>query len=282
MAGLVPFLLSLWLAWTLSSHISRPLKDLDRAARRVRDLSLDGLPALPASRFKEMNDAGQAFNAMVTSLRWFETYVPRSRVRRLMRQGEEAVSRSVLRQVTVMFTDIVVFTAALGPMETEETAALLNAHLAEVGACIEAQGGTIDKFTGDAVMALWGAPEEQPDHAARACQTTLAIHAAVEPGDKRNLAASKTTLALRGGVHAGPVIVGNIGAPQRMNYTIVGDSVNISNRLEEQGRALPDPNSAVTILLSQATHDAAGIQGTEYLSPKQIRGLQEALTVYQF
>ena len=83
-------------------------------------------------------------------------------------------------------------------------------------------------------------------------------------------------------MHTGPVIVGNIGAPQRMNYTIVGDSMNISHHLEEQGRALPDPNSAVTILLSQATHDAAGIQGTEYLGPKQISGLQEALTVYQF
>ncbi len=64
-------------------------------------------------------------------------------------------------------------------------------------------------------------------------------------------------------MHTGPVIVGNIGAPQRMNYTIVGDSMNISHHLEEQGRALPDPNPAVTTLLSQATHDAVGIQGAD-------------------
>ena len=280
-AGLVALLLSLLLAWALSSHISRPLKDLDRAARRVRDLSLDGLAALPASRIREMNDAGRAFNAMIISLRWFGTYVPRSLVRRLMRQGEGALDRSVQREVTVMFTDIVGFTTASEQLGAEETAALLNAHFADVGACIEAQGGTIDKFIGDAVMAFWGAPEEQPDHAARACQAALAIRAAVEADNERSEAAGKATLALRIGIHTGPVVVGNIGAPQRLNYTIVGDTVNISQRLEVLGRALPDPASPVTIIVSEATHDAAQLLGAEALGLQQIRGRQEALTVYR-
>jgi len=280
-AGLVALLLSLLLAWTLSTHISRPLKDLNRAARRIRDLSLAGLPALPASRIREMHDAGQAFNAMITSLRWFETYVPRSLVRRLMRQGEGAVSRSAQRQVTVMFTDIVGFTALSEQLEAEQTAALLNEHFAAVGACIEAQDGTIDKFIGDAVMAFWGAPEEQPDHAARACKAALAIRTAVEAANKGNESLGTAALALRIGLHTGPAIVGNIGAPQRMNYTIVGDSVNISHRLEELGHGLPDANSAVTIILSQATHDAADIQGAEDLGPQQIRGHREALKVYR-
>lgn len=281
-AGLIALLLSLLLAWVLAKHISRPLKDLDRAARRVRDLSLDDFTALPSSRIREMNDAGQAFNAMVTSLRWFETYVPRSLVRRLMRQGEGALDRSVQREVTVMFTDIVGFTAASEQLGAEETAALLNAHFAEMGACIEAQGGTIDKYIGDAVMAFWGAPEAQPDHAARACQAALAIRAAVEAGNKRSEGSGKTALFLRIGVHTGPAIVGNIGAPQRMNYTIVGDSVNISHRLEQLGRTLPDRASPVTIILSQATHDAAHIQGAEDLGPQQIRGRRVSLNVYRF
>ena len=83
-------------------------------------------------------------------------------------------------------------------------------------------------------------------------------------------------------MHTGPAIVGNIGAPQRMNYTIVGDSVNISHRLEELGRTLPDPTSPVTIILSQATHDAARIQGAEDLGPQDIRGRRVSLTVYRF
>ena len=94
LAGLVALFLSLALAWGLSQHISRPLKELARTAARVRDLSLDDIQVLPPSRIKEMNDAGQAFNAMIISLRSFETYVPRSLVRRLMRQGEGALDRS--------------------------------------------------------------------------------------------------------------------------------------------------------------------------------------------
>ena len=280
-AGLVALLLSLLLAWVFTNHISRPLKDLNRAARRIRDLSLDDFQALPPSRIREMNDAGQAFNAMVTSLRWFETYVPRGLVRRLMRQGEGAVARSMQREVTVMFTDIVGFTPMSEQLGAEETAALLNDHFAAVGACIETEGGTIDKFIGDAVMAFWGAPEEQPDHAARACRAALAIRAAVEAENGRREGKGKSALALRIGLHTGPVTVGNIGAPQRMNYTIVGDSVNISQRLEALGHGLTDPASPVTIILSQATHDAAAIQGAQDLGPQQIRGRREILTVYR-
>ena len=280
-AGLIALLLSLMLAWALSNHISQPLKELARAAGRIRDLSLIDFQTLPASRIKEMNDAGQAFNAMITSLRWFETYVPRSLVRRLMHQGEGVLDRSIQRQVTVMFTDIVGFTAASEQLAVEDAAALLNDHFADVGGCIEAESGTIDKFIGDSVMAFWGAPEEQPDHAARACRAALAIRAAVEAANKRCDGTDKAPLAVRIGLHTGPVIVGNIGAPQRMNYTIVGDSVNISRRLEELGRTLPDPASPVTIILSQATHDAAHLQGAEELGLQQIRGRREALTVYR-
>ncbi|MDE0728952.1 MAG: HAMP domain-containing protein, partial [Alphaproteobacteria bacterium] len=140
-AGLVALLLSLVLAWLLSRHISQPLKALARAAGNIRDLSLDNYSPLPASRIKEMDDAGLAFNNMITSLRWFETYVPRSLVRRLMRQGEGVLERSEQRELAVLFTDIVDFTAASENMAVAETAALLNEHFAQVGRCIEAEGG---------------------------------------------------------------------------------------------------------------------------------------------
>ena len=278
-AGVVALALSLLLAWWLSKHISQPLKELARAAGRVRDLSLDDFKPLPNGRIRAMNDAGEAFNAMITSLRWFETYVPRSLVRRLMHQGEEVVDRSVQRDVTVLFTDIVGYTAASENMDVEQAARLLNDHFADVGACIEAEGGTIDKFIGDSVMAFWGAPEDQPDHAARACRAALAMRRAVEAANQANGAGA--ALALRVGIHTGPVIVGNIGAPQRMNYTIVGDSVNIAHRLEELGRELQDSNSPVTILVSQMTREAAGVDRAEDLGARGIRGRRETLTVYR-
>ena len=131
-------------------------------------------------------------------------------------------------------------------------------------------------------MAFWGAPEEQADHAARACRAAHAIRAAVEASNKDKEKRGEAALRLRIGLHSGPVIVGNIGAPQRVNYTMVGDSVNISHRLEELGRGLPDPNSAVTIIISQATRDAADVGEAEDLGPQQIRGRREALNVYRY
>ena len=206
----------------------------------------------------------------------------RSLVRRLMRQGEGALDRSEQRQVTVLFTDIVGFTDASEQMEAEAAAGLLNAHFADVGTCIEDEGGAIDKYIGDGVMAFWGAPDEQPEHAAHACRAALAIRRAVEAAN-RHAAKEKVglPLALRIGIHTGLVIVGNIGAPQRMNYTIVGDSVNIAHRLEELGHDLDDKNSAVTILISRATHDAAGIEESENLGSQGIRGRRGALAVYR-
>jgi class 3 adenylate cyclase len=112
---------------------------------------------------------------MVVGLRWFENYVPKKLVQRLMHQGDGGKAPSEARDVTVMFTDIVGFAAHSETMTAEATAKFLNEHFATVGHCIEDTGGTIDKFIGDAVMAFWGAPEAQPDHAARALTSALAI-----------------------------------------------------------------------------------------------------------
>src|SRR3546814_21026138 len=97
---------------------------------------------------------------MLSGLRWFETYVPRSLVMRLIRLGEGGVE-SEERPVTVMFTDIVGFTAASQRLTPRDTADFLNHHFALVAAAIDASGGTLDKYMGDAVMAFWGAPAAQ-------------------------------------------------------------------------------------------------------------------------
>ncbi|MDP6345426.1 MAG: adenylate/guanylate cyclase domain-containing protein [Alphaproteobacteria bacterium] len=281
-AGLVALVVALAFAWLLARHVSRPFKELATAAKHVRHLTLNDVPPLPASRVREIDDAGRAFDAMVTSLRWFETYMPRDLVHRLMRQGEGAVSRSMRRTVTVMFTDIVGFTAASEAMGAQDMADLLNRHFAEVGACIEAEGGTIDKFIGDAVMAFWGAPEALSDHAERAVRAALAIRRAVEASNRQHRAEGATALGLRVGLHTGEVVVGNIGAPQRMNYTIVGDTVNISQRLEELGRQMADDKSKVTIIASAATVEAAGqASAAKSLGEQPVRGRRERIPVYR-
>lgn len=240
-------------ALLLGHALSRPVRDLARAATRIRRLDLEQAARLPRGPFRELNQAAAAFEAMVGGLKWFETYVPRSLVRRLIgRQGTPAVE-SEEREVTVLFTDIADFTAFAENQPASAVAAFLNEHFTLVDRCVEAEGGTVDKYMGDALMAFWGAPETQPDHAERACRAARGIATAIEQDNRRRRAAGLAPVRLHVGIHSGPVVVGNIGAPGRINYTIIGDAVNITERLEGLARELSDGRGAVSTLVSAQT-----------------------------
>ncbi len=251
--GLGVLAAALLVALLLGHALSRPVRDLAQAAARIRRLDLAELPRLPRGPFRELNQAAAAFEAMVGGLHWFETYVPRSLVRRLMRRQDAAAVESEEREVTVLFTDIADFTAFAENQPASAVAAFLNEHFTLVDRCVEAEGGTVDKYMGDALMAFWGAPESQPDHAERACRAAQGIAAAIEQDNKRRRAAGLAPVRLHMGIHSGPVVVGNIGAPGRINYTIIGDAVNITERLEGLARELSGGRGAVAALASAAT-----------------------------
>ena len=261
----------------LGRKLSRPAVALAEASRAVGRLDLDGLPPLPASRLAEIDDAGRAFNGMVGALRLFLRYAPRELVRTLLRHGEAGVPDSERREVTVMFTDVTGFTATAERMSAEACAAFLNDHLTLVIECIEAEGGTVDKLMGDGVMAFWNAPARQPDHAARALRAALAIR---ERLLRANLTAPEP-IRLRIGLHSGPTVVGNVGSPSRLSYTIVGDTVNVASRVEKAGKDLL-PEAEVAILVSAATAEAAGPAGRDLrsLGECDIRGREAPVELF--
>ncbi len=232
--------------------LGRPINQLARAATAIRKLDLDKVPTLQRSRFAELDDAGQAFNAMVVALRAFSRYVPRDLVDRLMTRGDIDKLGSEARTITVLMTDIAGFTSRAETLSAVETAEFLNHHLGLITRAVEAEGGIVDKYIGDAVMALWGAIDDEPDHAARA------IAAAVRIGEALRLdnAATGDTVRLRIGIHSGTVVAGNIGTTTRMNYTVVGDTVNMAQRLEALGKSLL-PDHDVAILMSAETAKTA-------------------------
>ena len=167
-------------------------------------------------------------------------------------------------------------------MTAPETAAYLNEHFAMLSGCVEAEGGTIDKFIGDAVMAFWGALEPVPDHAARACRAALAIREAVAADNAGRRATGTSSVRVRIGIHAGTVIVGNIGASGRVNYTIVGDTVNTANRLEQLGKEIGENDADVTIILSGATVRAAGsVVRLSRFGTQRVRGRDGEVEVYR-
>ncbi|WP_114392300.1 adenylate/guanylate cyclase domain-containing protein [Oleisolibacter albus] len=284
--GLGILVVSVLLALMLGKAISRQVKRLAGAAAAMRTLDFQQVPELQDSRFREISDAAQAFNTMVSGLRWFETYVPKALVLRLIRR--EAGQTGVIseeRDVTVLFTDVKGFSAMAETMTPQETACWLNHHFTRIAACIEAEGGTVDKFIGDAVMAFWGAPEQQPDHAVRALRAAHAIARVMAEEAEAARLQGRPAVCLRIGVHSGPVVVGNIGATtSRINYTIVGDTVNTAARLEALGSDLLGDHCCVVLTSGDTITSAGDYARTipmENIGDFSLRGRVGTVTVWR-
>ncbi len=270
--GLGILVVSLLTAVVLGRGISRPVREFAAAARAISTFDFRQVPPAKGSALRELDSAAKAFNAMLSGLRWFETYVPRSLVLRLINLGEEGIS-SEERQVTVIFTDIVGFTAASQNMSAEELSSFLNHHFELLATEVEKTGGTVDKYIGDSVMAFWGAPDDQPDHAERAVAAARGIAAALERDNRALAAKGQPPVHLRIGIHSGSAIVGNIGAPGRINYTLIGDTVNLANRLEAFGKEVPAGEGSAVILMSGATRRLLGDKAqVEDLGVHEVRG----------
>ncbi|MBD9652785.1 adenylate/guanylate cyclase domain-containing protein [Ensifer sp. ENS09] len=251
LAGLAVLFVAIVIAWIVGRLIVRPVTSMAREVRAVGMLDFAALRPLPGSLFTELNEQAKAYNTMLTGLRWLETYVPKKLVRHLI--GSEDLA-STQRVVTIMFTDVVDFTATAEKTSAGDVAALLNSHFDLLGHCIESEGGTIDKFIGDCVMAFWGAPDAQKDHADRAVRAARGIARAIAKDNAERQRQGLPPLRLRIGIHSGPVVAGNIGMTGRSAYTIVGDTVNACNRLEQLGKAVA-PGEEVVMLLSGETFD---------------------------
>ncbi|MEX3008305.1 adenylate/guanylate cyclase domain-containing protein [Hoeflea sp. TYP-13] len=226
----------------LARYLARPIVQLSKAEAQVGDLDLENIEIPRASFIREINDQIRSFDRMLDGLRTFETYVPKALVRRIISQGGSGAVASTESNLALMFTDITGFTKMSEDMAPGEVAQLLNDHFAIVNKCIEAEGGTIDKYIGDAAMAFWGAPDAQADTAARACRAALAIQRTTEE--------SGPDIRIKISIHSGPLIVGNIGAPGRINYTVVGDTVNTCSRIEDVCDSIDDGTARTIILVS--------------------------------
>ncbi len=278
--GFVILIVAVIAGLKLGNRLTWQIRNLTDAAERLRSLDLNEAQGVPDSRFRELSTAAHAFNAMIAALRVFETYVPKSLVLRLMQVGEAATA-SQERQVTVMFTDIVGFSALAEQMSAIDTAAFLNRHFEMLSNRIEAEGGTVDKYLGDGVMAFWGAPDDMDDHAARALRAAAAIQDGMARENAAAIARGDPTVAVRIGIHSGTVLVGNIGSQSRTNYTVVGDTVNAASRLEELGRDV-EMHGGCVVLCSAETLKQGGekFQG-ESIGMRQLKGRLGALGVFR-
>lgn len=264
----------------LGRRMSRPIKAIAGQARRVAAFELDDVTPLPRSRVRELDDQASAFNAMLVGLRAFSTYIPRSLVAKLVRGGEAGVAEPREALVTVMFTDIANFTSLSERMGAADTTRYLNQHFQILCEAIDAEGGTVDKFLGDGMMAFFGAPDHLEDHAAAAVRAALRIRQDLAADAKLAASEGRPVFKLRIGIHTGLVTVGNIGGPDRVNYTIIGDTVNVSQRLQGLAKELaPDQQTAIVISAVTASLVNGGFE-TEAAGLHSLRGRGEAMEVY--
>lgn len=248
MVGAATLAVALLVALAMGFSMARSIRTITSAAESIERLEFDR-PFHRRSRLREIDDAGQSLDKARGALKWFGAYVPHRLVFRLMELGEGAVA-SRRRNVTVMFTDIVGFTPQAEDLPEQETADMLNHHFALLGACIDQDQGVIDKYIGDCVMAVWGGLSKMEDHADHAIHAALEMARVIREDNRQRAAEGKTPVRLRVGLHSGPVVVGNIGAPGRVNYTVVGDTVNVAQRLEQLGKDFMRADEEVIVLVS--------------------------------
>jgi class 3 adenylate cyclase len=267
----------------IGHQIAQPVRRLAEGAKRIHELDLASVNRIPRSFFRELDDAGQSFNVMLDGLRWFERYVPKTLVKRLMHQNPDGEIESSYQKVVIMFTDIVGFTTLSENLTAPATADFLNKHFDMIAKFVEAEAGTVDKFIGDSVMALWGAPERQADPADRACRCALNILRAVADMNRSRQPAvtGAPKVRLRIGIHLGRVVVGNIGGSDRVSYTVVGDAVNVARRLEEAAKTLSDTDSDVTVFISGSVKGSLVMPfNLIHLGSQKLRGREEHVEVY--
>jgi class 3 adenylate cyclase len=172
--------------------------------------------------------------------------------------------------VTVLFADLQGFTSYSELGSPDQVVAMLNRYFSDVVPLILEEGGTVDKFVGDAMMAIWGAPNRQPDHALRGARAALAMQAAV----RRVAEGNPDFPCFRIGVNSGPALVGNIGIDQFRNFTAIGDTVNLAARLQETakpGEVVIGPGTFAAV-----RHEAV----VRALGPVRVKGKEDTLEAY--
>ena len=255
------------------SVIAAPLARVVGEIRHVESFALDQVRRHP-SRLAEISSLSGAIAEMAAGLSAFRKFIPADLVRSLLRQGVEAKPGGSIQELTVMFIDVAGFTR-LSERMGDRVVPLLTGYLDLASEIIDANGGTIDKFIGDAVMAFWGAPTPQQDHAVLCCRAALAIGEALE---NSGLADDQgKPLQIRIGINSGRMLVGNIGSELRLNYTVIGDVVNVASRLEGANK-----HCGTQILIGAETasliRDAFIIREIDSIA---VYGRTEGLAVYE-
>jgi adenylate cyclase len=218
-------------AWIFGSRMSTSLKQITAQATRLQTLAVPrGAPV--TSNIVEINELGRSMAVAQRSIASFARFVPKDIVRGIIDGSISTELGGMRREVTILFTDVTNFTGIAEAADPDSLMRQTSRHFAALTEAFLAEGGTVDKFIGDSVMVFWNAPHLQPDHVERACRAALSAKAASDALNAQFESEGLPPFVVRIGIHFGDAVVGNVGSAERMNYTVLGNSVNLAARLE--------------------------------------------------
>lgn len=215
----------------LVTRVVSPIKKLVIETARIKNFDLESKVRIE-SRIKEVMALSDSIQAMKTGLRAFQRYVPATLVRELIEHDEHAQIGGSKKTLTIFFSDIEDFTTIAEQMDPNMLMSHMCEYFDELSHIIMEEKGTIDKYIGDSIMAFWGAPARVEVPSRHAALAALACKKRLVHLNKKWRSEGKAALVTRIGLHKGDVVVGNVGSSERINYTAVGDSINMASRLE--------------------------------------------------
>jgi adenylate cyclase len=208
----------------------------------------------------------------------FQHYVPAKVVDEITQNYEKLKLGGDKRELTVLFSDIRGFTSISEALAPEDLVRLLNTYLTRMTEQVFKHDGLLDKYIGDAIMAVYGAPIHRPDHALLACQTALDMMRELRVLQEQWKQENRPTMRIGIGINTGPMIVGNMGSVNRFDYTVIGDAVNLGSRIEHLNK-----DYGTQILISEFTHQQARehLRAVREVDETQVRGREQPVRLYE-
>ena len=265
---------SLDLSILLSKSILRPIADLRRATDAVREGRYD--VSVPVTTGDEIGELAASFNQMIAGLaererirEAFGTYLDHEVAEYIL--SEEFPEEGVELEVSVLFCDVREFTALAAEMDAKEVVAALNGLFEVVVPIVARHGGHVDKFEGDGLLAVFGAPETYRDHADRAVRAGCEMARAV---NVENAAGERLRIGV--GINTGRVVAGAIGGAGRLNFSVIGDPVNVASRVEAATRTLES-----SVLVTERTREELSDEFTlRDVGAHSLKGVEEPVSLY--
>jgi len=235
------------------------------------------VPAPTETGFRDIQLVLESIEQAKTAMRAMGKYVPFDLVRELYEMNREPQLGGEIRDLSILFTDIQGFTSLSEMLTPDELATALGQYLEAMTKAIHQQGGTIDKFIGDSVMAIWNAPQFSDNHPVRACAAALACQRLTKELFASAQWKGMPPLVTRCGLHRDSAMIGHFGAPDRFSYTALGDGVNLASRLESLNKQY-----GTTLIVSQSIYDAVGAAFQfRLLDRVAVKGKTRAVNVYE-